>query len=414
MMELLNTLKTAVNNQTINGQEVSVAESASILIVDDNPHNLQLLGKLLNGNNYEIEFAISGKAALDWLDIKQFDLILLDKNMPEMDGFEVCRIIRSNALLNKMPVIFLSAESERDNILKGFELGAQDYIAKPFDSRELLVRVRTHLELKRSMEKLDTLNRSLEEMVLERTRQLSAANEKLGILNMKLLDLDKAKSDFLNLISHEIRTPLNGIIGVVELLRESVSPQDIEELLEILNISTKRLERFALNALLITRLKTRQFEIIREKADITMLIDEAIGEVKGKTDASETRILRNDQASGNLILGETDLIRKGIVNILDNAVSFSPQGGTVEIHTYVLGSNVVCEITDSGKGFFQHSADHLFELFTTDNPLKDNCTGIGLPVTKLIMDAHGGDIKLENIPGGGARVLLIFNNSIAG
>ena len=177
-----------------------------ILIVDDNPQNLQVLGKQLQGENYEIEFAINGPAALDWLSIKKFDLILLDINMPGMSGFDVCREIRLHSEMNNIPIIFLSADTDRDSILRGFELGAQDYITKPFDSRELIVRVKTHLALKNSLEKLEQLNITLEEKVLERTIQLKEANEKLEKFNLKLLDLDKAKSEFLGLISHEIRT----------------------------------------------------------------------------------------------------------------------------------------------------------------------------------------------------------------
>ncbi|MCX6327928.1 MAG: response regulator, partial [Bacteroidia bacterium] len=226
-------------------QDMTKSFSPSILIVDDNPHNLQVLGKLLQENKYEIEFATNGEAALEWLKAKQFDLILLDINMPGMTGFEVCTKIRSNPDLNNVPVIFLSAETERESILKGFELGAQDYLTKPFDSRELLVRVRTHLILKDSLEKLEKLNKSLEEKVLERTQQLKETNEKLEALNLKLIDLDKVKAEFLSLISHEIRTPLNGIIGPLELLKEPVSTGEISDLVEVLDISVKRLERFA-------------------------------------------------------------------------------------------------------------------------------------------------------------------------
>ena len=120
----------------------------SILIVDDNPKNLQILGKFLQNEQYDIEFAINGETALEWLEIKLFDLILLDINMPGLDGFEVCKKIRCNHKLDKMPIIFLTAETSRESVLQGFEIGAQDYITKPFDSRELIMRVKTHISLK--------------------------------------------------------------------------------------------------------------------------------------------------------------------------------------------------------------------------------------------------------------------------
>jgi len=129
-----------------------------ILLVDDNPQNLQVLGKLLQAEKYEIEFALNGLTTLEWLKNRKFDLILLDLNMPGMNGFEVCKRIRSDKTIGDIPIIFLSAESERESILKGFEVGAQDFVIKPFDSRELLARVKTQLDLKSKTEKLEKIN----------------------------------------------------------------------------------------------------------------------------------------------------------------------------------------------------------------------------------------------------------------
>jgi two-component system sensor histidine kinase/response regulator len=371
-----------------------------------------VLGKLLQENRYEIEFAINGKAALEWLNARKFDLILLDINMPGLNGFEVCREIRSNPDLNNVPVIFLSAESERESILKGFEFGAQDYITKPFDSRELLVRVRTHLILKDSIEKLETLNKSLEEKVIERTQQLKEANENLEALNLKLLDLDRAKAEFLNLISHEIRTPLNGIVGPMELLKECANAREIGDLVEILDISVKRLERFSLNALLITRLKTKQFEIRKDRIHLSDLINEVLNEEKDKFKSRNIQIKKNDEIIPDLIHGEAGLIKKCIDNILDNAILFSPRNGTIQINTYAEDQTIICEIKDDGKGFATGVADHVFELFTIGDARKDNCTGIGLTIAKMIMEAHGGSIIIGNNPKGGASVKLLFQNSI--
>ena len=390
---------------------VEQASTDTILIVDDNPQNLQVLAKILQENNYEIEFATNGEAALVWLKDKKFDLILLDINMPGMNGFEVCRKLRSNPELNNVPVIFLSADTDRESILKGFEFGAQDYVTKPFDSRELLVRVRTHLALKESLENLADINELLEEKVLERTHQLKEANVKLEALNLRLIDLDKAKSDFLNLISHQIRTPLNGILGPLELLKEPVSAGEIGELVEILDVSVKRLERFSLNALLITRLKTRQFEIKKDRIHLSKLINEVLNEEKEKFQERSIQVKRNDEITLGLISGEAELIKKCISNILDNAVRFSPDNSTIEIDTYVEEQTIICEIKDNGTGFVPGTVDHVFELFTTGGDYKDNSIGIGLPIAKMIMEGHGGSIIISNNPNGGAFVKLVFKNS---
>lgn len=395
-------------------QDITQSFPPAILIVDDNPQNIQVLARFLQENKYEIEFATNGKAALEWLNTRKFDIILLDINMPGMNGFEVCRKIRSNPDMNNVPIIFLSADSDRESILKGFELGAQDYLTKPFDSRELLVRVRTHLVLKESLEKLEKLNKSLEEKVIDRTQQLKEAYEKLEVLNLKLLNLDRAKSEFLNLISHEIRTPLNGILGPLELLKDTVYSPEIGELVEILDLSVKRLERFALNALLITRLKTKPFEIRKDNIRLSILINEVLNEEKERFHSGNIQVKRSNEITRDLISGEAELIKKCIGNILDNAILYSPKNSTIGINTYIEDKTIICEIKDKGRGFAKGVNDQLFELFTKGDTYKDNCTGIGLPIARMIMEAHGGSIIIGNNPGGGASVKLLFQNSTVG
>jgi len=379
-----------------------------ILIVDDNPQNLQILGKQLQEQNYDIEFAINGPAALEWIDIKQFDLILLDINMPEMSGFDVCKKIRSNQDMNNVPIIFLSAETERESILRGFELGAQDYITKPFDSRELIVRVKTHITLKETLEELVNLNRSLEERVLERTNQLKEANDKLEAINNKLIDLDMAKTEFLSLISHEIRTPLNGIIGPLELLKGPINTSEISNLVGMLDTSVKRLERFSLDALLITRLKTKQAEIKKESISLSKLFNEVLNERKEEIKLKGIKVNMEFDLKHDFILGETELVKKSIINILDNSIFYSPEKGSVTIRTYLADDFNVFELCDQGSGFTPETKEHLTELFTYADKFRDNSKGIGLPIVKMIMESHGGDIILDNHPDGGALVKLKF------
>jgi two-component system, sensor histidine kinase and response regulator len=383
-------------------------KNSRILIVDDNPQNLQVLGRLLLEKNYDLEFATNGKAALEWLEFQQFDLVLLDINMPDMNGYEVCKRIRANETLNRVPVIFLSVDSDRESILKGFEHGAQDYVTKPFDSRELLVRVKTHLSLKESLEKLEKLNKTLEEKVRERTLQLSIANEHLESMNTKLTELDDAKSEFLRLISHEISTPLNGILLPVELLKDPISPSETRVLIEILDASVKRLEKFSGNALLITRLKTRPQEIKKEDLLIGTIIDEVIQEVQGGLIKKGLTVKENRGDISYKISGEAELVKKCIFNIVDNAVTFSPPGSSIEINTYVEDQQAVIEVSDYGKGIPQVIIDKGAEPFSRGKDYQDKSTGIGLPLAKMIMEAHNGVIELKNRPEGGASVILRF------
>jgi two-component system, sensor histidine kinase and response regulator len=380
----------------------------SILIVDDNPQNLQVLGRLLQERQCEIEFAINGMAALEWLDSRKFDLVLLDINMPEMDGFEVCRRIRSQERFDNLPVIFLSADNDRESILRGFEMGGQDFVTKPFDSRELIVRVKTHITLKDSMEKLEILNRSLEEKVRERTRELSIANENLEKMNLKLTELDNAKSEFLNLISHEIRTPLNGIILPVELLKDTGSSSESRELIEILDSSVKRLEKFSINALLITRLKTRPSDIKKVSLDLEALVQDVLTECDQMLTVKNINVIRTLEALDRKVPGDPDLVRKCLVNILDNAVAFSAVGGNIEIRIYDQPDAAVIEIADRGPGMPDEIIERGPEPFSRGKEYQDKSTGIGLPLARLIMEAHGGAIELKNRHKGGCVVRLKF------
>jgi DNA-binding response OmpR family regulator len=133
---------------------VNKVEDLKILIVDDNPKNLQIIGSYLVLEGYSVEFATDGETAIDWIESVQFDLILLDINMPVMDGYDVCRIIKKNPRHNKIPVIFITAKTDTDSIIKGFETGAVDYITKPFNHRELLARVKSQIEIKRGRDQI--------------------------------------------------------------------------------------------------------------------------------------------------------------------------------------------------------------------------------------------------------------------
>jgi phosphoserine phosphatase RsbU/P len=132
------------------GSENTIHKNARILMVDDNPKNLQILGNTLAPCHYDIEYALNGQAALSWVKKKAFDLILLDIMMPEMDGFEFCKIFKADESHKNIPVIFLTAQTDMNSVIQGFEMGGVDYINKPFNKQELLARVSTHLELRNS------------------------------------------------------------------------------------------------------------------------------------------------------------------------------------------------------------------------------------------------------------------------
>ncbi len=137
--------------------EEKISEKSLILIVDDNPQNIQVLGNIIENGDYELAIATNGEDALDLLQVEKPDLVLLDIMMPEMDGYEVCKKIKENKKTKDIPVIFLTAKRELDDLIKAFNVGGVDYVTKPFNADELLARVKTHVELKKAREEIQTL-----------------------------------------------------------------------------------------------------------------------------------------------------------------------------------------------------------------------------------------------------------------
>jgi signal transduction histidine kinase len=357
-------------------------KSSSILIVDDNPHNLQVLGSILKENNYGIEFATDGKAALDWLAERRFDLILLDINMPGMDGFEVCKKIRSDKNMEYVPVIFLSAETERASILKGFEIGGQDYVTKPFDSRELLVRIRTHLALRESLERLE----------VEKERAQSA---------------DHLKSAFLATMSHELRTPLNSIIGFTGiLLKEKPGPLTAEQKkqMEMVQGSARHLLSLINDVLDISKIEAGQLKMVIQQFNLRELLLKVVESQRQFAEKKNLQIIVNLDDKINGI--ESDILRveQILINLVNNAIKFT-ETGSVSIMSQMEGDFITIRISDTGIGIESDKIGRLFSPFTQiDSGLtrKYEGTGLGLSICRKLIELLGGKIEVMSKPGYGS------------
>ena len=395
------------------------ASDFAILIVDDLPKNLQVLGSILKTQNYHVEFATSGKSALSWLEKKSFDVALLDLMMPEMDGFEVCSNIRKNKSLDSMPVIFLTAKIDKESIVKGFELGGQDYITKPFDSSELLARVKTHLELRKSKQRLMDINKWLEQKVEERTDELKIANQKLTeantnleALSKQLISLDAEKTNFLQIISHEIRTPLNAIKGFLGLAKNRVKEEKILSYFNYIDEASYRLEKFAIQAILITELKIDKYplkkESIRLKENLEQLISSKFLRLLEEKDLKVDFELSSPDIE---VIADKKLFTVCISNIMDNAVNFSHPDEKIIIRAYNNDEGIIIEIRDKGPGFSEKALAHLPKLFSLGTDGFNQATGLDLAVVDLIMKTHNGRFEVVNNPNGGAIVKLFFQKS---
>ncbi|MBE0650394.1 MAG: hybrid sensor histidine kinase/response regulator [Bacteroidales bacterium] len=368
-----------------------------ILIVDDIPANIQILGNILSTQNFQIAYAQSGKQALSVIKHQKLDLILLDIMMPSMDGFEVCQILKSQKETAEIPIIFLTAKADMDSIVKGFEVGGQDYITKPFNSAELLARVNTHILIYEQRKKLKELNENLEGIVKERTQELESAYNRLD-------HLEKAKTDFLSIISHELRTPLNGLTGLSTLLSQTELSSEQREYIQYLKEVSGRLAKFSEIALLITSLQVQKYEADLIPTAVKYLMESAAEKFEKNT-GQKLRLTNVDKDV--MIPAAPDLIKKSLEFVLDNAKNHN-NNGEIELIANAVKESVEILCHDNGSGFDQEALDHPFELFYNGDFAHVQGTGLSLVAVKLIMDLHGGDIKIENRKNGGASVRLKF------
>jgi two-component system sensor histidine kinase/response regulator len=381
-----------------------------VLVVDDNLKNIQVIGNILKENNYSVGYATDGKQALEILAKKNdFDLVLLDIDMPVMNGFDTCKALRADAKLSEIPVIFLTAFADEDMIVEGFDAGAQDYITKPFSSRELLSRVKTHLMLKYNADKVKWLNQVLEQKVELRTKELSEAYAKLEKALEQLEVLDNAKTEFLQIISHEIRTPLNGIIGFLEFIREHRSRENDERMLKLLDDSVKRLEYFSFRSLDISILRTQGTKALNFiPSDLNILINNNMQQLKELAESKNVKFEITAKLKEIRIPCDVRYINKVIFIVLDNAVRHSDKNAPVQIEALDSSRTIKLLISNKGKPFPESMLDQTFPSFVTGKKHVNTNIGIDLHYVKLAMTAHNGNLFIENNKAKGALVTLEF------
>jgi two-component system, sensor histidine kinase and response regulator len=380
-------------------------EIGTLLIVDDNMNNIQVLAGILTNNGYNVEFATNGENALNWIEEEHFDLILLDIMMPQMDGYEVCERIRKTGKAKDLPVIFLTAKTDKESIVKAFKKGGNDYLTKPFDQSELLARVNTQLELKKSKDKLAEINDWLEKLVAQRTQELNSALEEVTQLNKKLLQLDEVKSEFLKMISHELRTPLNGILGFTDIIKNTNEAEPLKEFIDLLEQSALRLEKFSLNALLFTSLKLGNYYVEFAAKNVKTILDSAIDKQKVKLKSKSILVEINCHHELSINVDE-EIFSNAVLIVLDNAIRFSPENSTIKIDVESNGEHVKISFKDNGTGFSPKALKNLFEFFGAGEQHFDQNLGLGLALSHQILLANKGKIDVKNHEEGGAVVTL--------
>ncbi len=379
----------------------------TILIVDDNPENLKVLGEFIIQQGLNVDYANSGQQALDKIDANPPDLILLDIYMPGISGFDVCSKLKENPKHEEIPILFISAYPEGENVIKSFWVGGVDFIPKPFEEEVVMARVKTHLDLSR-------MRRKLEKLVDDRTEELREAKDELLILNQRLekafeqlKKLDDAKINFLQIISHEIRTPLNGISGFTHLLGERLKDSDYCKYVKNLKLSVERLEFFSKKALLISELQTQTYPLLNEFINIDVVLKQIKENYHQKLEDKKLSFII--QVDDNIDLdADVSLLMNALDIILENAIRFIPENAKITFRVKRIDEGTEFLIQDTGEGFPEDKLKNKFQLFSPGQEHVDKDFGLGLAAVKLIMDRHHGSADIGNNNDGGGFVKLIF------
>lgn len=352
----------------------------NILIVDDTPANLQLLSGLLRDRGYRPRPVPSGRLALQAASAERPDLILLDINMPEMDGYAVCAALKADPALKDIPVIFISALTETLDKLKAFQSGGVDYVTKPFDAEEVGARVDTHLTLRR-------LQVDLEQRYLE------------------LKDLQQLRDGLVHMIIHDLRSPLSSVMGYLDLLRTETNEtaETRAKFIDVAYGGASDMAELISTLLDINRMEAREMPVDRQQADLAELASDAIRSLGGLAVGRSVSLDAPAPVPSNCDAG---LIRRVIGNLLGNALKFTPKTGAITVIVSSPNGVPRVEVADTGPGIPADFIGRVFDKFSQTSEgraRKRYSTGLGLTFCKLAVEAHAGTIGVTSEVGVGTR-----------
>jgi two-component system sensor histidine kinase/response regulator len=363
-------------------------QDSLILVVDDLQQNIQVVGTMLREAGYSIMPATNGTAALQRVQKKLPDLILLDLMMPEMDGLEVCRRLKADPVTQPIPIIFLTASNEMSHLVQGLAAGAVDYVTKPFNPPELLARVRTHLELKHAR---DTIVR----------------------YGQELRRLNEEKNEFMGIAAHDLRSPLGTINGFAELILDdaTMARPEVEDSARRIRDTATRMAEMVQNLLDANRIERGEMELNVVPTDLGALVASVV-EAQRPRALAKSQTLRLEGLTGPVqAVIDPSVTVQVIENLVSNAVKYSPPGKNIFVRLLQPAEAVRCEVQDEGPGLSAEDQKKLFGKFArlSAKPTGgEHSTGLGLSIVKKMVEAMNGRVWCESELGKGATFVVQF------
>lgn len=358
-----------------------------VLAVDDIVENLQVLGSVLSEKGVRVAFATNGEQALASVSKKPPDLILLDVQMPGIDGYSVCEKLKSNPETENIPVIFLTAKTQTEDIVRGFDAGGVDYVIKPFNTAELLARVFTHLEVKRSRDTILHQNKELAELI------------------------DK-QNEFLGMAAHDLRNPLSAIMVYSELMQSQFKSGRFdllkgEENNEKIYYLSQRMNRLISDLLNISAIESGKVKLDFKTENFITILEENVEFFKRVANEKTIQLFLQKDENIPIARIKVDKFRiiQVIENLLSNAVKYTLPGGEVYVFYEIKDSKLITHIKDTGVGLDEEDLKCIFQSFKklSAKPTGgESSTGLGLAIVKKIVALHGGKIFVQSEKGKGS------------
>lgn len=359
-----------------------------ILIVDDKPENIIALKRILEKHQFEVDSALSGEEALKKVLKNNYDLIILDVQMPGLDGFEVAESISGYSKTKDIPIIFLSAVNvNKQFISKGYASGGRDYLVKPFDPDVLVLKVKTFIKLYEQTCALQNMQQVLVEEIEFRKQA------------------ERTKDEFITMASHELKTPLTSIKGYMQMVDRSVDRDLKEDAKKYLERTRQQLEK--LNILIddlldTSKIASGKLEFKNKVYDIDPIIDNAIDIIRQTYPSHD--VIKTGFADIK-VFGDPIRIEQVILNYLTNAIKYSPNSTEILFDVSVLSCDeVMINITDSGIGIAKDKQAQLFSKFyrVEESSNRFQGLGMGLYICAEIIKRHHGRYGVDSEPGKGS------------